>query len=206
MCAWMSITLAPEVRGAHLRVWRALQSIVWVLATSAALIVHGPADAEPAAKLVPSSLQLAPAFSLADVHGRRVDVPGPGADTLIVHFFATWCEPCREEFASLAQLSASRTDIRILAISVAEVPSRVRRFAEAEHVPFPILLDGDRAVAKAWGVSVLPTSHVLDDARVPRLLAEGDLDWNHPDVLAALDDLLQARRRSSTNQNVGGRQ
>ncbi len=52
--------------------------------------------------------------------------------------------------------------LAVLAISVAEVEPRVRRFVETMPVNFPILLDRDRAVAKAWNVATLPTTFVLD--------------------------------------------
>ena len=39
---------------------------------------------------------------------------------------------------------------------------------------FPVLLDRDRAVTKAWDVSTLPTTFVLDPSSTPSLLVEGD--------------------------------
>ena len=74
----------------------------------------------------------------------------------------------------------------ILAINVAEVPGRVRRFLEGTPLDFPVLLDSDRTVTKAWGVYALPTTYVLDRSLAPRLVVEGDLDWTADDVVAAL--------------------
>jgi hypothetical protein len=70
---------------------------------------------------------------------------------------------------------------------VAEGPTRVERFLETAPVNFPVLLDSDRTVSRAWDVSVLPTTFVLDRALAPRLWVEGDLDWSRPDVRAVLD-------------------
>ena len=84
---------------------------------------------------------------------------------VLVHFFATWCEPCREELPALRRLveRAVRQPVTVLAISVAEVPMRAcARFIESTPVNFPVLLDQDRAVAKAWDVYTLPTTFVLD--------------------------------------------
>jgi peroxiredoxin len=66
------------------------------------------------------------------------------------------------------------------------VPARVRRFLDGTAIDFPVLLDSDRAVTKAWGVYALPTTFVLDRDLVPRLMVEGDLDWTKEDVVAAL--------------------
>jgi thiol-disulfide isomerase/thioredoxin len=107
---------------------------------------------------------------------------------VLVHFFATWCEPCREELTSLSRLqqSAAPPALSVLAVNVAEVPLRVERFLQKTPVSFPVLLDADRAVTKAWGVSTLPTTFVLDAALEARLVVEGDIDWLHPSVADAL--------------------
>jgi thiol-disulfide isomerase/thioredoxin len=116
---------------------------------------------------------------------------------VLVHFFATWCEPCREELSSLSRLLERQGGERssILAINVAEVPARVRRFLDAAPVNFPVLLDADRAVTRAWGVSTLPTTFVLDRALAARLFVEGDVDWTRADILAALEQIGAAGRK-----------
>jgi peroxiredoxin len=71
--------------------------------------------------------------------------------------------------------------LAILAISVGEVDVRVRRFFDADPVNFPVLLDRDKAVSKAWQVSTLPTTFVLDRSLKPRFMVEGDFDWDRAD-------------------------
>ncbi len=123
-----------------------------------------------------------PAHELARLRGRVV----------LVHFFATWCEPCRAEMASLRQLQ-SRLDGRpfaIVPISVAEADGTVRRFFADDPLPFAILLDRARSVARAWNIHTLPSTVVLDRALKSRFIAEGDVDWARSDVLNLLADLL----------------
>ncbi len=55
---------------------------------------------------------------------------------------------------------------------------RVRNFVEKLPVNFPVLLDRDRSVAKAWNVSALPTTFILDRNLKPRLFVERDYDWD----------------------------
>jgi thiol-disulfide isomerase/thioredoxin len=130
-----------------------------------------------------------PHFVLPDLAGAPLRLEAQRGRVVLVHFFATWCEPCREELASLSRLQQGRWGERlaIVAVNVAEVAVRVRRFLDAAPVAFPVALDADRAVARAWGVAVLPTTFVLDPKLQPRLFVEGDLDWARPDILSALD-------------------
>ncbi len=150
----------------------------------------------PQRELRPSADTAKPNFILQTVQEAPADLSRYAGRVVLVHFFATWCEPCREELASLNALVARRSgDVSVLALNVAEVPARVRRFLETTAVDFPVLLDTDRAVTKAWGVSILPTTFILDRSLVRRLWVEGDLDWTRTDVLAALDEVGAVLRR-----------
>jgi thiol-disulfide isomerase/thioredoxin len=114
--------------------------------------------------------------------GSDVALENERGHIVIVHFFASWCEPCREELPALSRLAARTNDrVRILAISVAEVDLRVQRFLETTSVGFPVLLDRERTVAREWGVSTLPTSFILDANLRPRLVVEADFAWDKVD-------------------------
>lgn len=122
-----------------------------------------------------------------------------------MHFFATWCEPCKAEFAALAQVAARRPAIKILAIDVGEPTERVRKFARAEGVTLPILLDGDRKVTRSWRVSILPTTFVLDEAHTARLFVEGDLDWSTDATITAIDAVTAATAHVNTQSTNEGK-
>jgi thiol-disulfide isomerase/thioredoxin len=130
-------------------------------------------------------------FGLADAAGRAV----------LVHFFATWCPPCIPEIAALGRLAAARRDPLVI-VAVAEPDPRVRRFFEAHPTGgVPILLDRDRAAARAWGVAGLPTSFLLDARHAVAFVAHGDVDWDSPAVHAVLDQLIGPRPDSEGEED-----
>ncbi|TDR84556.1 TlpA disulfide reductase family protein [Enterovirga rhinocerotis] len=141
---------------------------------------------EAAADITPRTL------ALGALGGGRREAADHRGRVVLVHFFATWCEPCRPELASLDRLNREMgpRGVEILAVSVAEPEMRLRRFFAEQPVSFAILLDQDRAASRAWAIEALPSTVVLDRWGVPRLAVRGDLDWQRAEVRAALDDLL----------------
>jgi thiol-disulfide isomerase/thioredoxin len=133
-----------------------------------------------------------PPFALESLQGGRIELTSFRGAVVLVHFFATWCEPCRAEMASLQRLAAryANRPVAILAVNVAEVAPRVSRFFASQPVSFAVALDADRAVTKAWQIEVLPTTVVLDSRQTPVLVAGGDIDWDRSNVDAVINALL----------------
>src|SRR5437870_1973539 len=68
-------------------------------------------DTEPAgsARLVVLQDPVKPSFALPSLDGPAHELAEHRGRIMLVHFFATWCEPCRAEMANLKQLR-SRLD------------------------------------------------------------------------------------------------
>jgi thiol-disulfide isomerase/thioredoxin len=146
-----------------------------------------------------------PSFILPDTAGADVALAAERGHVVLVHFFATWCEPCREELPALNRLTArANGKLEVLAISVAEVDLRVRRFLETMPLDFPVLLDRDRVTAKAWRVSTLPTTFVLDGNLNPKLVVKTNFAWDSVDPvnLAGMLAVNARDRTATTNTNI----
>ncbi|HVK92508.1 MAG TPA: TlpA disulfide reductase family protein [Mycoplana sp.] len=147
-------------------------------------------------------------MELDSLDGKRISLEDYRGQAVIVHFFATWCEPCVGELKSL-EMAARRHGKRlaILAVDVGEVDARVRSFFRMYPVSFPVLLDRDRTITKAWQVVALPTSFVLEPELSPVLFVKGELDWNDRDVDSALDETIKspAEGEPAFHEREGGK-
>jgi peroxiredoxin len=153
-----------------------------------------PHSAARAAELTPVGGPAKPDFSLQNLNGENVPSKTFKGRTVLVHFFATWCEPCREELPALNRfLKRSASNASVVTISVAEVDPRVKRFFEAMPVDFPVLLDRDRAIAKSWKISALPTTYVLDADMKPVLVVEADFAWDKVELEPATGTLIKRK-------------
>lgn len=176
-----------------LRKWLMVAPLLAGLGTLAAPGAAEERAAAPgSASLVAIEATLRSSFALPTLAGATHELAALRGRVVLVHFFATWCEPCRAEMASLRQLKSrlEGQSLAVVPISVAEADGSVRRFFAGQPLPFAILLDRDRSVAKAWNIHTLPSTVVLDHDLTPRLIAEGDVDWARPDVMKILADLL----------------
>lgn len=131
-------------------------------------------------------------LGLKDLEGRLHDLADYRGTVVVVNFWATWCQPCREELPSLERLRDAMRGRRfeVLAVNVAEGESRVRRFLGDVPLRLPVLLDGDGETQRAWKVRGLPATFLLDREGVIRFWHLGELDWAQPAILRTVESLL----------------
>lgn len=143
-----------------------------------------------------------PQLMLPDLDGATVELAAQGDNVVIVHFFATWCEPCRDELRSLERLAVAFAGrpLRMIAVDIGEPAARVRRFLEREKIAvrYPVLIDGDKQAMRAWGVEILPTTYVLDPALCPLWKVAGALDWDIAPTSTTVETAVAALERENT--------
>ena len=133
-----------------------------------------------------------PPLALEDVEGRPHRLETYRGKVVLVNFWATWCEPCRDEMPSIERLRRAMDGrpFAVLAVNLAEPASRIRAFLEKMPVGFTVLLDRDTAVAKAWKARILPATYIVGpDGRI-RYAHLGELDWSQESVRRAIAALL----------------
>jgi len=137
-----------------------------------------------------------PDFSLVDLSGKRVALTEFRGQFVLLNFWATWCPPCLEEMPSMDLLYQRLRDRGFVVIAISsdkEGAPVVGSFVDKLGTSFPILLDPDGQVSRAYGAKNLPVSFLLDrDGRVIAA-AQGARDWASTQALSVLEELVTAK-------------
>jgi len=125
-----------------------------------------------------------PPFALPDLRGDTVRLSDLAGKVTLVNFWASWCDPCREEFPHMAELyrEFGRADLAIVAISDDVDLGRMRGFVRAFRPPFTILVGAGR-MKQTYHYRGLPYSLLLD--RHGRII-ERIFGFGGPEEFAAL--------------------
>jgi thiol-disulfide isomerase/thioredoxin len=117
------------------------------------------------------------ALSAPGLDGKEVRIAPPdGRRATVVDFWATWCEPCRDQLPFLDRLQAAYQDrgVRVVAVAFDEDRDALEEFLARTPVHFPVLWDkGGASLADRLAVTRLPTTLVLDADGVVRAVHLG---------------------------------
>lgn len=130
-----------------------------------------------------------PSIRLRGREGENLELAASSRPT-VVHVWATWCPPCRDELPGLLKLPTEH-DVDVIAIALDQRFVDVDRFLDGLDGSRVFLGSGDE-VERALGVSRLPATFLLEvDGRIT-LRVDGARDWTNPafvrDILEQLEN------------------
>jgi peroxiredoxin len=161
----------------------------------AACLLALAASATHGAELKPWSGAPLPLFELKDIAGGAHRLADYRGTVVLVNFWATWCEPCRDEMPSIQRLRQkfAGQPFAVLAVNVGEPEARIRKFLAQVTLDFPVLLDPEMSVTRSWQARILPASFLVGrDGRV-RYSLVGELDWADEHAVKTVSGLIGAK-------------
>lgn len=110
----------------------------------------------------------APNFSLARLDGRgTLSLRSLRGKTVVLNFFASWCDPCKREAPALETVWKRYRDrgLVVLGIDTNDARSDARRFVSVHGITYPVVsAPGEGLAADTYGIVNLPATFVLNRA------------------------------------------
>ncbi|MEY4515584.1 MAG: hypothetical protein RLZZ450_7706, partial [Pseudomonadota bacterium] len=119
----------------------------------------------------------APDFTLAVVHGEgaaqgdRVRLSDLKGQRVVLDFWASWCEPCRQSVPILNQVAKTLASEGVLVYAVnAEAfrPEALGQVAARWQFAYPVLSDPTAETQTSYEVEALPSLYVIDKEGIVR--------------------------------------
>ena len=145
-----------------------------------------------------SKLGLTPAigFELKNLDGKSIQLSKYKGQVVLVNFWATWCEPCKEEFPELIHLQEKygTQGLVVLAVNLAESKPRIQTFLKSNLIlpnSLEILLDNSSLSYKAWRVKGIPTTYLVSKKGLVEAYWMGPVDADDPKFTKAIEKELR---------------
>ncbi|MFY1691727.1 TlpA family protein disulfide reductase [Plantactinospora sp. WMMB782] len=128
-----------------------------------AAVLPGPAPADLALRPAPTDLPGAPKATGTLTDGSPLALADLWADRpVVLTFFTSWCNTCAARQDGLSQLARALRD-RVVFVGVAgdDDPDALQEYLRGHRVEYPVLVDVDQRVARAYAVREPPAVVVV---------------------------------------------
>ena len=137
----------------------------------------------------------APAFQVAPLAGGdALDSSALLGKVVLVDFWATWCQPCRQSMPAIERIYRRHRERGFEVLSVNIEPARVARraaaFAEKLELSFPLYRDDAHSAQTAFKVVAIPHLVLIDRHGKIRLVHVGGLGKeDEAELISAVEKL-----------------
>ncbi len=139
--------------------------------------------------------KVAPDFALPDLQDRTIRLSDFRGKVVFLNFWATWCQPCKEEMPSMEVLykTFERDGLVVLAVSIDRVTTKqnIPPFVNSMNLTFPVLVDSWGQTDKRYKLMGVPETYIIDQEGVLREKVIGPRDWTRLDNLQEVARLLK---------------
>jgi cytochrome c biogenesis protein CcmG/thiol:disulfide interchange protein DsbE len=161
-------------------------------AAAVLVLALAPWLASANAPIKPWTSGATPPFELAALDGQKVDLASMRGRVVLINYWATWCEPCRDEMPAIERLRVKMKGkpFEVLGVNYGESEERVSAFVAKLNLSMPILLDPYKHSVEAWKVRGLPMTFLVDAGGKVRYWSFGERDWSEGEGLALVEKMV----------------
>jgi peroxiredoxin len=135
----------------------------------------------------------APPFSLNNLDGKKINLSDFRGKPVLITFWATWCDSCKEELPILEKFSGGKKDeLTVLMITIdGERKRAAQKIINENKITLPVLLLLKEKVMDQYGVrGWVPQTYLIDQEGMLVGKIVGQRDWCAPEAWFCLKELF----------------
>jgi len=136
----------------------------------------------------------APELILQDMSGKSYTLSDLRGSVLFINFWATWCLPCREEMPFIQNLYnhfKEEKGFRMLTILYRDDYLKALAYLKENNFQLPLFIDNEYRTARAYGVTGVPETYIVDKKGVLKERKLGPARWDSPQAISFISGLVQ---------------
>lgn len=136
----------------------------------------------------------APEVSLRDASGKTYLLSELKGSVVFVNFWASWCQPCKDEMPSIQGLYNRFKDdprFRMLTVIYRDDYEKAKSFMRDNKYEFPVFTDIEGRSARSYGVTGVPETYIIDKRGTLREKVIGPAEWDSAGAVSLISKLLQ---------------
>jgi cytochrome c biogenesis protein CcmG/thiol:disulfide interchange protein DsbE len=143
-----------------------------------------------------SGLKETPPLNLNNIFDKQISIADYKGRVVLVNFWATWCEPCKDEFGELIHLQEKYKSkgLTVLAVNLAESKPKVINFFKnnlLDDKGVEVLLDNNSIYYKTWKARWIPITYLVNKKGQAEFFWVGEISADNPLFMKRLEELLR---------------
>lgn len=159
------------------------------------LLISGSHADELPHKIITMDNSVAANFTISDYDDKQYELKQSRGRWVFLHFWASWCGPCRKEMPIVYQLQKQLADkpIDIIIVNTAEDEDTIFSFLGSVAPDVHSYMDRDGELTEIWAPRGLPTTFFIDPQGRKRYLALGGRPWLDDQYQKFLHSLFESK-------------
>jgi len=134
------------------------------------------------------------------IENEKVELSKVKAPIIILNFWASWCQPCLEEFPTIVEMKRKFPNEKVMVFAInadeEEQVKNIKKIVKKYKLNFPIIPDSNGVILEKFLVSSLPVSIIYKNGKVFEI-SKGKKDFNSGKLIEAFQKIIKQSEKKT---------
>jgi thiol-disulfide isomerase/thioredoxin len=133
-------------------------------------------------------------LEMKSINKEKIKLKDIKAPIVVLNFWATWCQPCLEEFPSIVALKEKYNDSKVIVVGINQDDENqvksIKKAVKKYKLNFPNIADVNGTILEKFLISAIPVSIIYHKGKVIEV-SNGAKDFSSEETFEKFDSLLK---------------